>query len=276
LCYFQEITKEDKMRCKAYCTAGFYSLKDLQRALKKTKNEVVVFREVLHLFSPSHQGHIFFFDYGCVVFWGFSEKEEKETLTLLKNFEISPLEKIEEDEFEFEPSLTPQTIIKNDVIYLATDNPLDKLAISYGITQSVKLEVFEHRIETTIDQTKYIPETLALEGRIPLSRKKLAKKVGKLFIERNSINIDTEILDLPEFFWEHPEVEHLYIVATKYLDIKPRVELLNRRLDMIRDLFSMLTAEIQHQHSSFLEWIIIVLITVEVLLTVLKDILKVL
>jgi uncharacterized Rmd1/YagE family protein len=49
---------------------------------------------------------------------------------------------------------------------------------------------------------------------------------------------------------------------------------LYKRLDVIHELFEMLGNELNHQHSSRLEWTIIYLIVIEVVLTVAKDLLK--
>ena len=52
----------------------------------------------------------------------------------------------------------------------------------------------------------------------------------------------------------------------KYLDIRPRVDLLSNKLNVIHELFEMLADELKHKHSSFLEWIIIILIAFEIVM----------
>ena len=140
----------------------------------------------------------------------------------------------------------------------------------------MKLGTFETAIRKTFIHTKEIPEDLAKHGRIPLSRKEIRRKMGELFIERNSINLHVDVLDTPEFFWEYSELEPLYAMASNYLDIDSRVEVLNHRLDVIHELFEMLGNELNHQHSSRLEWTIIILIVLEVVITLLKDVFHVL
>ena len=113
---------------------------------------------------------------------------------------------------------------------------------------------------------------LANLGRISLSRKDISRKIGELFVERNFINLQADILDIPEFFWDHPELEPFYRRTAHYLDITKRAENLNKRLGVIHDLFEMLSNELNHQHSSRLEWTIIILIVIEVIIALLKDI----
>ncbi len=109
-----------------------------------------------------------------------------------------------------------------------------------------------------------------------LSRREIRRKMGELFIERNSINLHVDVLDVPEFFWEYSELEPLYAMTANYFDLETRVEVLNQRLDVIHELFEMLGNELNHQHSSRLEWTIIILIIVEVVLTLLRDVFRVL
>jgi uncharacterized Rmd1/YagE family protein len=47
--------------------------------------------------------------------------------------------------------------------------------------------------------------------------------------------------------------------------VESRVEVLNKRLDLIKELFDMLASELHNSHSNTLEWIVIILIVVEVL-----------
>jgi len=151
---------------------------------------------------------------------------------------------------------------------------LSLLAVSHALAQSVKIDAFEERIETTVQHTKHIPQQLAEEGKVSLSRKEIRKKMGALFLERSSINLHFDILDKPEFFWEYPEVEPLYVMTAHYLDIETRVEVLNQRLGVIHDLFDMLNSEFNHQQSSRLEIVIILLILIEVTVVFFKDVFK--
>src|SRR5262249_46265875 len=117
-------------------------------------------------------------------------------------------------------------------------------------------------------------EELAARGKIRLSKKEIRRKMGALFIERNSINLYFDVLDTPEFFWEHAELEPLYTMTATYLDIEARVRALNQRLDIVHELFDMLVTELNHQHSSKLELTIIWLICIEVGLSILQNVFR--
>ena len=122
-----------------------------------------------------------------------------------------------------------------------------------------------------MDKTASSTVTVGPQGRLVIPSE-IRRKMGELFIERNSINLHVDVLDVPEFFWEYPELEPLYQMIAKYLDLKTRVEVLNHRLDVVHELFQMLGSELNHQHSSRLEWFIIWLIIIEVLLSLFRDV----
>ena len=184
-----------------------------------------------------------------------------------------PLAEHEVDDFGYTHQLQPSASgskpgIAKDVVYLSTLDVREKLAVSFALAQSVKLGVFERTVEQTIQETRSIPERMALDGKIRLQRTSITKRIGQLFVDRASINLHSDILDHPDFFWEDDEWLPLYLRAAKYLEIDRRAEVLNKRLDIIKELFDMLASELHNSHSNKLEWIIIILIVLEVVFQV--------
>jgi uncharacterized Rmd1/YagE family protein len=54
----------------------------------------------------------------------------------------------------------------------------------------------------------------------------------------------------------------------RYLEMSGRTEVLNKRLDMLRELLDVLQQQMENAHSVKLEWIVIWLIVIEVVLQV--------
>jgi uncharacterized Rmd1/YagE family protein len=259
------------MRCTVYCTASAYDIPRLFQFLQPINN-ATLYRDVVHTQPKDEKKSkhdVFYFPYGITVFWGFTEAEEAEYLGNIKKFEKEPLTKIEVDEFTF--AFGTKMAIQEDEVVLNKKDPALKLAISYAMAQSVKLTVFEETIARTVETCKQLPKDLALKGKISLTRKQTSQKMGELFLERNYVNLHTEILDTPEFFWEHAELEPTYRKIIHYLDVGKRVELLNRRLNLMHELFEILGNELNHQKTNRLEMTIIILIVIEVLIALLRD-----
>ncbi len=259
-------------RCVSYSTATSYPVKEVARVFRANRR-VSFFRDVIYVhFREDEEGAeigAFIFGYGTVVMWGLTSDEESEVLATLKPYEEGPYEVPEKEIMAY--SYGKRGAVVDDRIILPSPNFSVKLAFSHGLAQSVKLTVFEGIVKKTIDTTRSIPEQLSRYGRIPLSKKEIQRKMGELFIERSSINLHFDVLDVPEYFWEHSDLEPLYTLIAAHLDLETRVEVLNRRLDIIHDLFEVLGNELNHQHASRLEWIIIVLILIEVALSLFRD-----
>ncbi|MDP3932394.1 MAG: RMD1 family protein, partial [Methylococcaceae bacterium] len=166
----------------------------------------------------------------------------------------------------------PATRIVEDHIEIESSDPILIFSLSQGMAQSIKLASFETNAITTINNTNYIPKSLAENGSIKLSRQNIAKIRGQLFLTKSDIILNYDLLDTPDFFWEYPEYENIYVVVAKYLEIAPRTEVLSKKLETIHELFEMLADEQKHRHSSILEWIIIWLIAIEIAMTLLDKI----
>lgn len=287
------------MRCTSYCCSLGIDLLALHRHLAEWRDLTCRMHKdglnaVLHC-AEQHRSegrfggyewrgaHSFYFSYGCLVTWGLTESEERERLSMLREgggrdaengragsgregsgFLLEPLTEEEVDDFGYVHIENAKSSIAKDVVTLGSYEVLEMLAVSFGLAQSVKLGVFERTVEQTIQETRSIPERMAHDGKIRLKRTAITKRIGQLFVDRASINLHSDILDHPDFFWEDDEWLSLYLRASKYLEIDRRAEVLNKRLDIIKELFDMLASELHQSHSNKLEWIVILLIVVEV------------
>ncbi|PHH88457.1 hypothetical protein CDD83_7509 [Cordyceps sp. RAO-2017] len=215
-----------------------------------------------------HTPEVFLFDYGVVVVWGMQEAQEARFLRDIAKFEIEKLspDDVETEHFNFYYTREYQARIYNDFITLRDKhNYMTKLAISHALAQSVKTSLFEELIASTIDTCKDIPTQIALTGKINLSRSQINMQIGELFILRINIHLNGSVLDTPELFWVEPQLEPVYQAVRSYLEMDQRVELLTERLDVIADLLAVLKDQLSHGHDEKLEWIVIVLIAMEIL-----------
>ncbi|DAZ97699.1 TPA: hypothetical protein N0F65_009598 [Lagenidium giganteum] len=225
---------------------------------------------------PQQAKHAFYFATGCCVFWGLTREEESRHILLLETFSSGPVARIEAEDMEF--GYGDKSYIANDAIYLSSTEVAEKLAVSFALAQSAKLDIFEERVDDRIRNTKHIPFNLSTTGSIQYSQKDISKLIGMLFMELADVNLHSDILDEPEFFWEDDKYEPLYKRMLKYLDVANRVKILNKRLDILRELVDVLNQELTRKHGTKLEWIIIWLLVAEIFIAVvwnmlIKDIL---
>ena len=265
-----------------YCVCGGYNLNSIATYLQnKSIKSKIYSKDVLHFKFDDpmhkHSSDIFIYSYGCVVFWDVTQSEVDKLLEEFSQFatDILELKYIHSDKCQYKVSKDNEGSfidMENDIIVLHQDTniSLAKLAFAYGLSQSVKLSVFESSVDKTIESNKSIPNELINTGKISMSKKALAQKVGSLFAEKNYINLNNNILDTPEFFWKHPRYEQYYEMSIRFLDLKQRIHILNSKLDLIRDLYTILLDELKHAQSSRLEIVVILLIFLEVCISLLE------
>lgn len=251
-------------RCTAYCTAKSYALNKLSDTFQQERDIIAYGTDAISMSYKN--GRAFCFDSGVVVFWNMeSTSNEEAFLKLLKPHEHDSLTKPFLEEFHFDHGESPH--MENDIITLAQQGD-DKsmLSASFAIAQSMKLKTYEERIEQAVSDTDHISLSLAERGRIPLSRKVIGMKIGQLFRLRSFINVQSAFLETPSFFWENTAYEPGYHVVATELDLAERTHMLNEKLDMIHDFYQILGDELGHRHSQILEYVIVILILIEVVM----------
>ncbi len=257
-------------RCIACVLAKRFDFDALHRQLSDDRG-ATLYRDTIHLEAG---GDCFIFPFGVAVFWDMDYDQEQRLLAELRPYASEQIEPPLLEQFEYSTE-AEQPRFHNDRIDLSGDFMMERLAVSHGLAQSVKLGELERYAERTIEETAHIPRNIASSGHSRLKRKEIAQMRGRLFLVESDIHLHHALLDTPEFFWEYPELEGLYTMTSKYLDVTPRIEVLNKKLRVIHDMFDMLADEQKHKHSSLLEWIIIWLIAFEIAIFFLHDLLGV-
>lgn len=155
--------------------------------------------------------------------------------------------------------------------------------MSNALALSVKLGSWEAALEKYIDSIEYVTEVTSLHfsflnllidksclqdlkaGReIKMSQSEVLRKTGELFALRHLINLRSDLLDTPDFYWDREHLEPLYLRVIGSLSIQRRTRVMNERLSHCLELVELLSAKLSDRHHCRLEWMIIWLIVVEV------------
>lgn len=150
---------------------------------------------------------MFVFGYGVVVFWNFSERQEKDILadfafatlidpdTHIATATILTTNPMEEEDFETEEfhfeynNDIARPRVYNDMITLRNGDHMIKLAISHAIAQSTKLSFFEEAMAAQMEAAKDVPGRLAKTGELGMKREEVIKLLGGLFKSRVDVNL---------------------------------------------------------------------------------------
>jgi uncharacterized Rmd1/YagE family protein len=154
--------------------------------------------------------------------------------------------------------------ISNEYISLQNFSLINLLICAHVVSQSVALDVYEQRLADYYERSRTLIDTSDTYS--IFKRAKLAKFAKQLVLMRHDMIIDLYLLDKPDIAWENEEVEMLYNQLAKALELKSRFDVVEYKLSSIKDDIVMVMDLTNHNHSSFLEWIIIVLIAVEIIM----------
>lgn len=148
---------------------------------------------------------------------------------------------------------------------------LARLAFSQGLSRSARLSVQEAALTKYLEEVADMPARLEAEGKVPLPRRQVIRKMGTLLKLRQRANLDSEnFLDDPEMYWENFELEYHYDSICQALDIETRFKAYNEKLDHGENLLGVLRALLTESSTHRMELIIIYLIAFEVCLALIS------
>ncbi|CAL1543918.1 unnamed protein product [Lymnaea stagnalis] len=217
---------------------------------------------------------IFVFEDGSVVFWCVPELERNAFLNILAKFVegpyISSLILFEREEMDFTCVSNGKTSLAGDIIQLRESDPdnqhrlLEIYTFSNALSQSVKLAIWENSLNKFVTSIERVTEELRHGHKISMTRKEILMKSGELFSLRHLINLSSELLDTPDFYWDREQLEPLYLSLYYYLNIARRTRVINEKLSHCCELTELVSSHLNDTHHTRLEVMIIVLIMVEV------------
>lgn len=90
------------------------------------------------------------------------------------------------------------------------------------MAQSVKLGIWEAALDNYVESIEFVTEDLKAGRKLRMTRQDVLKKQGELFALRHSINLSSDLLDTPDFYWERDDLESLYQQTCAYFNIAKR------------------------------------------------------
>ena len=287
------VTSGELPEVAAFATAQSYNFDVLLSSGRLPLNWIwLEDREVIYIPSwpapYTSSGSVFLFRSGCYVTWGMSSEQNTAFYRDVIAGGDVPVEEarheaVGDEAMEYVHIPTEATRVVGDLIVLGQRRD-DKeqrpsrassavpsltlqarLAFSQGLAASARLSVEESLLQHYLESVAPIPARLEASGKVPLPRKDVIRKLGTLLHIRQRLNLGRDnFIDDPELYWENSHMETLYRSICSALDMKPRTEALNAKLNHCEHLLEVLRALLTEQSSHHMELIIIYLIAFEV------------
>jgi Uncharacterized conserved protein len=216
---------------------------------------------------------VYIFKYGVVCFAGYDELKVTEFLKFLLQYCKYPLETKLWEEFEIETD-AEETKIGYNKIAIPNANADTLRLIMLNVSQSVALDFFSQQSSILLEETNH--HTLCLErtGKLGITGRNLQKYIGRTLNLKNRIVENLYIFDSPPETWEDENLNKIDTGLKKTFDIQLRFRDIREELEIIKENLELFKDIMQHRKSSTLEWIVIILIFVEVINLFIEKIFK--
>lgn len=196
-------------------------------------------------------------------------EEKSEILAALSKLSISlDVEHLITQDYpiHIDSELTTPFDVTNEAILLREGSMLTLNVIALAISQSVGLEHYEKRLNTLFSQSRRIVESIHTYSFN--QRSHLMQFAKRLALTRHDMVSNLLLLDKPNILWDNEEAESLYTRLAFVLELYDRHEIALSKLSQIKEDVMLVMDVINHKKSEFLEWIIIVLILIEIVMGV--------
>ncbi len=208
--------------------------------------------------------YLYVFKYGIVCFLGYNEIEMTAFLQLITPYCKNVFEQRLSDEFDIETGAQGTNYGYNKIEIPRPDIDMLRL-IMLNASQSVALDHYNQQTSLLLEETNYHTQLLELKGRLDLGGIDLKKYIGRTLNLKNKIAGNLYIFDSPEETWEDENLNKLDIGLKKTFDLQARFRIIQDGLEIVKENLDLFKDLLQYRNSVKLEWIIIILILVEVL-----------
>jgi len=218
------------------------------------------------LFYCENSSFLYIFRYGIATFYGFDQGSLSDILTKIEPFCKGWQSQRMSDEMEIELGLggTAARATNNKIILPESNVEAMRLSLLH-LSQSVALDHFAGLSEQIMVETRGHTDHLERHGKLDLGGKKLKKYIARVLNINNQISGNLYIFDSPEEVWEDEGLDRLDRELKQIFDLKERYRTIKEQGYIIKENLSLFKGIMDHRESSRLEWIIILLILVEVL-----------
>jgi uncharacterized Rmd1/YagE family protein len=205
-----------------------------------------------------------FFNYGVIVFAGYSEEEMKWGIKTVFPYQKNPLNSWLRDEFQIRVDQGKEILFEFDEMVVGKlDEKVIRIAM-LNLAQSVALDYYHDVGENLLTEVRGFANELERSGKLKISRKNMMRFLGKALNTQNDIAENIYIFDAPDQVWDDEYLDKLYQGLMKHFDLRVRFSEIEYTLRIIEDNLTVFREIIHQRESSLLEYIIIILILVEV------------
>jgi uncharacterized Rmd1/YagE family protein len=217
--------------------------------------------------------YLYVFKYGIVSLLNYNETEATALLRMLQPYCRNPVADKLTEEFDINIGATRYKLGFNQVD-LPDPTPEKLRLIMLNVSQSVAIDHYERQTSLLLEETNRYTQMLEKKGRLNIGSTALKKQIGRTLNLKNRIAENLYIFDSPEETWEDEELNRLDLGLKRTFDLQVRFRSIQDGLSVVKENLELFKDMMQSRNSTLLEWIIILLILVEVVNLLVEKILR--
>lgn len=136
--------------------------------------------------------------------------------------------------------------------------------IVHLMAQSCALEILEWEVDEFLKESHRYTSLLRKVGGIRISRREVARFLGDGLHAKHRILRQLSLLSEPERTWEREDLYKIYLGLWETFDFSERLDLVEKSLSLSTEVSQLLLEILHSRRAELLEWIIILLIAIEV------------
>lgn len=225
-------------------------------------------------YSFSGGKYQYYTNYGVIAFAGYGENEMKWAIKAVSQYQKNPgTEWLRDDHDLCQEEGAAIAFEFDEVVLDKLDEKVVRI-VMFNLAQSVALDHYHDVSEGLLTEVKGFANQLELTGKLRISRKNMMRFLGRALNTQNDIAENIYIFDAPELVWDDEYLDKLHRGLIKHFDLRVRFSEVEYTLRIIEDNLTVFREIIHQRESSLLEYIIILLILVEVFDLLITKILK--
>ncbi|MBD3163327.1 MAG: hypothetical protein GF346_12680 [Candidatus Eisenbacteria bacterium] len=212
--------------------------------------------------------------FGGVVYWSCTDEvisQVREEVASLPG-ELRRVDRVS-DRVEIQIGAAKEEV-EFDRIYLREFTPEKLKIVSLALAQSVALESFEIRVNEVLTNSEPFVARLVEKGKLRRRERQVIQAVGFALQVRSAVLANLTLFDDPPETWESEALAHLDAKLYDHFDLEERTAAIKEKVLYLQDLNQTLLDVLSNRKARRLEWIIIILIFVEIVFFVWMEVLR--
>ncbi|KAK1306110.1 hypothetical protein QJS10_CPA10g02046 [Acorus calamus] len=218
----------------------------------------------------SRHRYMIVFQYGSAVLFNIPDDEIEKYLDIVKKHATGLLPEMRKDDYAVVEKPFLMTWMEGGPDYLVLKNlDADGIRIIGSVLgQSVALDYYVRQVDDMVKEFTDINRGMEKTGTFTMQRKKLFQLVGKANSNMADVIIKLGLFDRSEIAWRNANYAQILEYLREEYELTQRFGSLDFKLKFVEHNIHFLQEVLQNRRSDLLEWCIIILLTIENLISI--------